>query len=197
MSELNRVAEIERAIHNHIRAAHGAGVRSGLNRGDSESITSIADTLTKLVLAFGCSSDLPDGLEDHSTIQAVTKELDLGDVPLADKTGRPYGITERVALLVSDHEEALGHIEELQGECDRVSLDFERDLWKANRRIIDRLGFDWKSVGSEGVTADEVEFFIMDAITALERKAIPRKKPLPVAVVGLGTGDQPSGAIPD
>ncbi|MNU53009.1 hypothetical protein D3C71_420320 [compost metagenome] len=65
-----------------------------------------------------------------------------------------------------------------------LSDEFDTDLWRATKHILNRLGFDWNTVGSDGVTADTVEDFIIDGITSLERKARPAKKPLSVSITG-------------
>lgn len=134
---------------------------------------------------------------DLVSVEEIESALDEAEVPTIDTASKELSLVERVRLLAEEladvraqlpeegemsYEEALGLIEELRSEAGVVSEEFERDLWRASRRILDRLGFNWKDVDYSGVTADDVEDFVMDAITALERKARRPKKPLPASV---------------
>lgn len=76
----------------------------------------------------------------------------------------------RIYKLECELEEAQGHIEELEAEAGVVSADFEKDCWRSLRRILDRCQFDWRHVDSDGVTADEAEEFIREAIDDLEAR---------------------------
>lgn len=132
---------------------------------------------------------LEDGIPDRTTLADVASVLDELEVP-SEKDGLRMTLAGRVHHLGDLLEEERGLVEELQADAESVSLDFEKDLWKAMRRILDRLKFDWSGVGSEGVTADEAEDFVMDALTALERAARPKQKPLSLEVTGMaGKGE--------
>lgn len=126
---------------------------------------------------------MADGSDDLTTVAEISHVLDELEVPTVHKdlqmtvAGRVHHLGD---LLQEERERA----EELEGEAENVSADFERDLWRSTRRILDRLGFDWKQVGSEGVTAHDAEDFIMDAITRLQRAARPKQEPLPADVTG-------------
>jgi len=73
----------------------------------------------------------------------------------------------RIFELECQLEDAQGEIEELEANAEVVSSDFEKDCWRAMRRILDRCKFDWRDVGREGVTADEAEEFIRETIDDL------------------------------
>lgn len=77
----------------------------------------------------------------------------------------------RIFELECDLEEAQGQIEEMQAEMDVVSDEFEKDCWRSLRRLLDRCGFDWRDVGSDGVTADDAEEYIREQIKHLESLA--------------------------
>lgn len=142
--------------------------------------------LFDFVRKFSSPRSLPGCVKDMTSFDDIADALDAADIPRTTK-GTHLTLIERVADLAYRLEEEQGYNEELRAEADTVSAEFEGDLWKANRKILDRLGFDWSTVDSDGVTADNVEDFIIDAITSLERKARPAKKPLPVSVTGEKT----------
>lgn len=142
--------------------------------------------LFDFVRRFSSPRTLPGCVKDMTSFDDIADALDAADIPRTTK-GTHLTLIERVADLAYRLEEEQGYNEELRAEADTVSAEFEGDLWKANRKILDRLGFDWSTVDSAGVTADNVEDFITDAITSLERKARPAKKPLPVSVTGEKT----------
>ncbi len=128
--------------------------------------------LFDFVRRFASPRTLPGGIKDSTSFDDIADALDAADIPRTTK-GTHLTLIERVADLAYKLEEEQGYNEELRAEAGTVSAEFEGDLWKANRKILDRLGFDWSTVDSEGVTADTIEDFIIDAITALERQARP------------------------
>lgn len=84
----------------------------------------------------------------------------------------------RIWQLECELEEAEGRIEELQTEMGVVSNEFEKDCWRSMRRLLDRCEFDWRDVGSDGVSAAEAEDFILGVIDALQN-SVNALKPKP------------------
>lgn len=76
----------------------------------------------------------------------------------------------RIFELECDLEEAQGQIEEMQGYAEVVAEDFEKDCWKSMRRLLDSCQFDWRDVGSNGVTALDAEEFILSSIRDMEQR---------------------------
>lgn len=128
--------------------------------------------LYEFVRKFASPRTLPGCVKDMTSFDDIAEALDAADIPRTTK-GTHLTLIERISDLAYKLEEEQGYVEELRAEAGTVSAEFDGDLWKANRRILDRLKFDWSGVDSEGVTANEVEDFIMDAITVLERRARP------------------------
>lgn len=77
----------------------------------------------------------------------------------------------RIFELECDLEEAQGQIEDLQVAAGVVSEDFEKDCWRSLRSLLDQCGFDWRNVGSDGVTAVDAEEYIREQIKRLESLA--------------------------
>jgi hypothetical protein len=74
----------------------------------------------------------------------------------------------RIAELEGELEEAQGIIEDLEANAEVVSTEFEKDCWRAMRRLLGRCKFDWRDVGHDGVTADAAEEFIREYIDDLD-----------------------------
>lgn len=143
----------------------------------------LGDELFEFVRKFSSPRTLPGCVKDMTSFDDIAEVLDAAEIPRTTK-GTHLTLIERVSDLAGRLEEERGYVEELRAEAGVVSDEFERDLWRATKRVLDRLGFDWNTVDSDGVTADTVEDFIIDGITSLERKARPAKKPLSVSVTG-------------
>jgi hypothetical protein len=143
----------------------------------------VGASLYNFVRRLASAPNMPNSSPDLTTFEEIAEQLDVAEIPSAEKE-KPITLLQRVELLTEMLEEERGRTEELEAEGHRISTEFEGDLWRANRRILNRLGFDWSQVDMEGVTADTAEDFIMDALTNLERKARPAKKPLPVSITG-------------
>jgi hypothetical protein len=155
--------------------------------------------LFDFVRKFASPRTLPGCVKDMTSFDDIAEALDAAEIPRT-KNGTHLTLIERVSDLAYKLEEEQGYNEELRAEAGTVSAEFEGDLWKANRNILDRLGFDWSMVDSDGVTADTVEIFIIDGITRLERKARPAKRPLAIAnldVVNGGSAADPTADATD
>jgi hypothetical protein len=139
--------------------------------------------LFDFVRKFASPRTLPGCVKDMTTFDDIAEALDAAEIPRTTK-GTHLTLIERISDLAYKLEEEQGYNEELRAEAGTVSAQFDSDLWQANCKILDRLGFDWSTVDSDGVTVDAVEDFIIDGITRLERKARPAKKPLAVSVTG-------------
>jgi Zn-dependent carboxypeptidase len=150
----------------------------------------LGEELFSFVKRFSSPRPLAGGGYDDTSFDDIADALDEADVPTTLKE-KNLTLKERVNHLLYTLEEEQGYVEELRAESHKVSEEFEGSLWKANRRILDRLGFDWHGTDSDGVTADEVEDFIMDSITSLERRARPvgdkRKFAAPTSVENNST----------
>jgi hypothetical protein len=60
-----------------------------------------------------------------------------------------------IERLRGERDDALEHVEELERNAEIVSDEFEKDCWKAMRRLLEECKFDWRDVDyGEGVTAD-------------------------------------------
>lgn len=68
-----------------------------------------------------------------------------------------------------DKEEAEARIEELKDAAEDVSTEFEKDCWKAMRRILNKLEFDWSG---DPVTVDLAETSIVDSIDDMKRERV-------------------------
>jgi hypothetical protein len=91
-------------------------------------------------------------------------EAALSDVEterLADKA--------RIAELEEERDDALDHVEELEGCQEVLSVEFEKECWVAVRALLQRVG--WTDF-SEGVTADAACEIIGDAIKETEARAL-------------------------
>jgi hypothetical protein len=183
--------EIERVVE-HVGTYHGSRPFSEVvdELGVFSTFRPVVGPVRPLIEATLSVSEFEDGTPDRTTIADVVAVLDELEVPaekkdwLGDKTFKRMTVAGRVHLLGDLLEEEKGANEELRSEADVVSQDFEKDLWRSTRRILDKLKFDWSQVGSDGVTAEAIEDFIIDSITALERKARPKQKPLPIETTG-------------
>lgn len=148
-----------------------------------ETEAELGGELFEFVRKFSSPRTLPGCVKDMTTFDDIAEVLDAAEIArIKDETHLP--LIDRVSDLAARLEEKRGYVEELRAEADILSDKFDTDLWRATKHILNRLGFDWNTVGSDGVTADTVEDFIIDSITSLERKARPAKKPLSVSVAG-------------
>jgi hypothetical protein len=135
-------------------------------------------------------TDFEDGRPDRTTIADIVNVLDELEVPTEKKDWLAGNALKRMTVAGRVHhlgdllDEERGANDELRAEANVVSQDFEKDLWRSTRRVLDKLKFDWSQVDSDGVTAEAIEDFIIDSITALERKARPKQKPLPIETTG-------------
>jgi hypothetical protein len=183
--------EIERVV-DHVGTYHGSRPFSEVvaELGVFSTFQPVIDPVRNLVASMLSVSDFEDGTPDRTTIADVVAVLDELEVPaekkdwFGDKTFKRMTVAGRVHHLGDLLEEEQGANEELRGEAHVVSQDFEKDLFKSVRRILDRLQFDWSQIDADGVTAEAIEDFIVDAITDLERKARRKQKPLPIETTG-------------
>lgn len=172
---------VRSAMADVVREAYDKGLNDGRNwvgNGSGNPYngrqiqSDLGEPLFDFVKAFASARPLPGGTPDLTTFDDIAEVLDASAIPRSIQD-KPLSLLERVGALAAALEEEQGYVEELRSEGEQVAAEFEGDLWKANRRILDRLGFDWSGVDSSGVTSEEVEDFIIDAITHLERKARP------------------------
>lgn len=156
----------------------------------------VVDPIRPIVEGALAVPTFEDGTPDRTKVSDVQSVLDELEVPTHKKDWMGDGSMKRMTVAGRVHHlgdmlnEALESNEDLRLEAGVVSQDYEADLFRSVKRILARLGFDWSKVGSDGVTATEIEDFIDDAITALERKARPQQKALPLST----TGTLPGGA---
>lgn len=172
---------VRSAMRRAVREAYDMGLNDGRkwigngadNPYNGQGIeTELGDPLFDFVKEFASARSMPGRGDDLTTFDDISEALDAAEIP-RDKKDVPLTVLERVEHLAYALEEEMGYTEELRSAAETVSNEFEGDLWKANRRILERLKFDWSGIGSEGVTAEQVEDFIMDAVTHLERQARP------------------------
>ncbi|NTF17912.1 hypothetical protein G6L37_05815 [Agrobacterium rubi] len=172
---------VRQAMASAVREAYDKGLNDGRkwigNRAGNpyhgrEVTEELGTPLFEFVKRFASARMLKGGIEDLTTFDDISEAMDAAEVP-DEKNEKRLTLLERVEELAYMLEEEQGHVEELRCEGKAIAAEFEGDLWKSTRRILDRLKFDWSGVDSEGVTATDAEDFIVDAITHLERKARP------------------------
>lgn len=71
-------------------------------------------------------------------------------------------LRQEVERLTRERDEALGRTDELEGQAEHVSVEFEKDCWKAMRSLLDQCGFDWSA--DDAVTADDARTTIHDEL---------------------------------
>ena len=78
---------------------------------------------------------------------------------------------DTIERLTKERDEALDRVEELEAEGERVSTEFEGDLWKEVRSLLADCSFDWSDVDWEGVTADQAASHIRETLKEETRRA--------------------------
>lgn len=63
------------------------------------------------------------------------------------------GASAEIERLTRERDEALDRADELEGYAEQVSVEFEKDCWKAMRSLLEECGFDWS--GDDVVTAED------------------------------------------
>ncbi len=112
----------------------------------------------------------PDYYEAAATIEAQAAEIE---------------------RLTGERDDALEQVEELERNAEIVSDEFEKDCWKAMRRLLEECKFDWRDVDpGEGVTADRAYEYIKETIDAVESDGLRWKSRAEQAESALAKTDR-------
>lgn len=78
-------------------------------------------------------------------------------------------LTAENAAVKAERDDALDRVEELELQGEVISDEFEKDCWKAMRRLLEVCHFNWRDVDpGEGVSAEWAYEHIKESIDGLE-----------------------------
>ena len=77
-------------------------------------------------------------------------------------------LRERVKGLEGERDDALERVDELEQNAEVISDEFEKDCWKALRRVLELCKFDWRDVEPDGLNADDAFEYIRESIENVE-----------------------------
>lgn len=99
--------------------------------------------------------------DSHTAMQV---ECDRRDDALQDMSLKAMGLSMERDALQTECDEQAERIEELEAACEVVSNEFEGDLWKVCRRLLEKTGYDVSGSNPDGIQADSFEDHMIEAL---------------------------------
>lgn len=122
----------------------------------------IADEMTE-------AADLIDRLAAPEGV-GLTRYAKVSDAMVEQRDGQWVRHEDAAAAVVAEKaraDAAEERVEELETDAGRVSAEFEGDLWKAIRHVVEsNPGFSWRDYEPEGMTADDVATLFSEDLAA-------------------------------
>lgn len=154
-----------REVSKKHRASIDAKVRAVLSTGEAQgnvAVEPVANEALERLKKLLRRMDYRSGEVRHEAGEAIYAMF----VALASSEPE---LRAEIVRLTRERDEALSRVEELEGEAETVSAEFEGDCWKALRSLLSECNFDWRDVEPDGVTADDAREHISTTLDELEK----------------------------